>query len=88
MATWTARLDDISPVTGGEGLQVSVTYYDATDTLFTTVLYAKAFVFPLDATTASMAAQIRATGRTARTGRDTAAALLVANPIGTTITVT
>jgi hypothetical protein len=88
MATWTARLETFASSPSGESLLAGVGYYDAADTGFTTVLASKQFSFPLEMTQASMVAQVRATGRVMRAGQDAAAAFLVANPIGTTISVT
>lgn len=74
MAAWKARIDSIA-ATGETGMLVGVSYYAATDTTFSTQLYAKQIAVACGAVQADVVQEIRTVGVRARLAQDTAAAL-------------
>lgn len=84
-AAWTARIDSVAEAGDFEHVLVGVSYFDALDTGFATVLWQHTFEFEFTASQADVAAAIRKLGQEARGVQAVVAGLQP--QVGTTIAV-
>lgn len=85
MAAWTAKVAGIFAGGDNASFVVSVNYYLATDSTFTTILATKQLQLPANSTLADAAAMVVAAGQVARTVTNQVTALQT--QVGTTINV-
>jgi len=84
-AAWTARIDAVTDAGDFEHAQIAVSYFDALDTGFTTVLWQHTFPFEFTASQSEVVAAIKKLGQEARNVQSVVAGLQL--QVGSTIAV-